>query len=182
MLEVVEVWWWCVVVVVVGGGSGGGGWRVVEAEGGRGGGWWRQRVALYPHCIFTVSPLYPYCILTVSRQREMSAESCGVGRWWAVVAGTVEGGRGGGWRSMTLYPHCIPNVSSLYPSKESRKVVGGGGGGGRRRVVGGGGGGWHCILTVSPLYPHCILTVSLQREVSVEAKKEGRRRKNEEEE
>ena len=23
-------------------------------------------------------------------------------------------------------------------------------------VEGGGGGGWRCILTVSPLYPHCI--------------------------
>ena len=52
-----------------------------------------------------------------------------------MVAATVEGGRGGGRRSMTLYPHCIPTVSSLYPSKERRKVVGGGGGGGRRRVV-----------------------------------------------
>ena len=52
-----------------------------------------------------------------------------------MVEATVEGGRGGGRRSMTLYPHCFPTVSSLYPSKERRKVVGGGGGGGRRRVV-----------------------------------------------
>ena len=68
-------------------------------------------------------------------QREVSVESCSVGRWWVEVAATVEGGRGGGRRSMTLYPHCIPTVSSLYPSKERRKVVGGGCGGGRRRVV-----------------------------------------------
>ena len=63
-----------------------------------------------------------------------------------------------------------------------------GGDGGWQRVMeaeGGGGGGWRCILTVSSLYPHCILTVSLQREVSAEAKKEGggkmRRRHKEEE-
>ena len=92
---------------------------------------------------------------------------------------------------MTLYPHCFPTVSSLYPSKERRKAVGGGGSSGRRRVVGGGGGGWwqrrmalypHCILTVSLLYPHCILSVSLQREVSAEAKKEEEGEENEGEE
>ena len=70
-----------------------------------------------------------------------------------VVATTVEGDRGGGRRSMTLCPHCIPTVSSLYPSKERRKAVVGGGSGGRRRVVvwwrcggGGGGGGGGVVL------------------------------------
>ena len=42
-----------------------------------------------------VSSLYPHCILTLSLQREVSAESNGVGRWWVVVAARVEGGRGG---------------------------------------------------------------------------------------
>ena len=41
-----------------------------------------------------LSPLYPHCILTVSLQREVSAESCGGGRWWVAA----EGGGGGGWR------------------------------------------------------------------------------------
>ena len=44
-------------------GKGGGWWVVtVAAEGDGGGGWRRRRVALYPHCILTVSPLYPHCI------------------------------------------------------------------------------------------------------------------------
>ena len=97
---VVVVWcwrWW----------GGGGRGDVVDAEG------WR--------CILTVSPVYPHCILTVSLQREVSVESCGVERWWVVVAATMEGGRGGGRRSMTLYPHCIPTVSSLDLSKERIK-------------------------------------------------------------
>ena len=34
----------------------------VAAESDGGGGWRRRRVALYPHCILTVSPLYPHCI------------------------------------------------------------------------------------------------------------------------
>ena len=76
------------------GGGGGGGvgwwwWRVAEAEDGGGRGWWRRRVALYPHCILTVSPLYPHCILNVSLQREGSVESCGGGRWWVVVGAAV---------------------------------------------------------------------------------------------
>ena len=48
--------------------------------------------SLYPHCILTVSSLYPHCILTVSLQREVSAESCGGGRWR--VVGDDCGGRG----------------------------------------------------------------------------------------
>ena len=56
-------------------------------------------MALYPHCILTVSPLYPHCILTVSLQREVSAESCGGGRWWVAAEAVAEGsGGGGGWR------------------------------------------------------------------------------------
>ena len=35
----------------------------------------------------------------------------------------MEGGRGGGRWSMTLYPHCIPTVSSLYLSKERRAAL-----------------------------------------------------------
>ena len=105
-------------------------------EGGGGRGWrrqrcWRRRVALYPHCIITVSPLYPHCILTVFLQREVSAESCGGGSWWVVVVAAVEGVGGGGWRRQRV-----------------------------AEAEGGGGGGWRCILTVSSLYPHCILTVS----------------------
>ena len=76
---------------------------------------------------------------------------------------------------MTLFPHCIPTVSSLYPSKERWKALGGGGGGGRRRVVEmegarGGGGGWQRQRAAEGgrgrgrqsmmLYPHCIPTVS----------------------
>ena len=73
-----------------------------------------------------VSSLNPHCILTVSLQREVSVESYGVERWWVVVAATMEGGRGGGRWSMTLYPHCIPTVSSLYLSKQRRQAGGGG--------------------------------------------------------
>ena len=107
------------------------------------------------------------------RRRVVETEGGGGGGWPRQRA--AKGGRGGWHLSMTLYPHCIPTVSSLYPSKERRKAVDGGGGGGRPRVVGDGGGKMvlypHCILTVSPLYHHCILTVSLQREVSAEAMK-----------
>ena len=47
--------------------------------------------------------LYPHCILTVSLQREVSAESCGSGRWWAAAEAVAEavaegGGGGGGWQ------------------------------------------------------------------------------------
>ena len=98
-------WWWR---------CGGGVGEVVEVEGG-------AVSSLYP-------PVYPHCILTVSLQREVSVESCGVERWWVVVAAMMEGGRGGGQWSMTLYPHCIPTVSSLYLSKERRAAGGGGGG------------------------------------------------------
>ena len=82
-----------------------------------------------------------------------------------VVAAVVEGVGGGGWRRRrvveaeggfvsSLYPHCIPTVSSLYPSKErclwSPAVAEGGGGGGGggwwwwrvAEAEGGGGGGW----------------------------------------
>ena len=136
--------------------------KMVGGGGSDGGGWQRWRVAeydavypLYPDCILTVSLLYSHCILTVSLQRDV----CGVlRRRKVVVAARVE--KGGGRLCMTLYPHCIPTVSSLYPYKEWWKAVGRVGGGGRRRVVDGGGGGWRCILTVSSLYPHCILTVS----------------------
>ena len=155
-------------------------------EGGGGGGWWRQKVAEVEgvegrrwRCILAVSSMYPHCILTASLQREVSAESCDVRRWWVVVAAMVEGGKGGGWWSMTLYPHCIPlyphcipTVSSLYPHcfPPQRGVCGVLR---HRKVVGGGcsnGGGWQRWRAaeydaVSSLYPHCILTVSSQREV-----------------
>ena len=69
----------------ISGGGGGGGGGIISGGGGVVG-----DGALYPHCILTVSPLYPHCILTVSLQREVSAESCGGGRW------RVVGGDGGG--------------------------------------------------------------------------------------
>ena len=71
----------------------------------------------------------------------------------------------------SLYPHCIPTVSLLYPSKERclRSPAAAEGGGWRRRwgrvaeaaECGRGGGGRgrppppppHCIHTVSSLYP-----------------------------
>ena len=164
---------------VVGGGGGSGSgrcwwWRVVEAEGGRGGGCWRRKLALYPHCIPTVSSLYPHCIPS-------KRGVCEVLRHRKVVGG---GGRDAGWWQRwraaeyeavsSLYPHCILTVSL------QREAEGGGWWGRQWKAEGGG---WwrrrmalysHCILTVSPLYPHCILTVSVQREVSTEAKKEGR--------
>ena len=98
-------------------------------------------------CILTVSSLYPHCILTVFLQREVSAESCGGGRWCVVVVAVVKsGGGGGGWwrRRVALYPHCILTISPLYPYcipakrcvcgvLQRRNVVCGGGGSGEGR-------------------------------------------------
>ena len=57
------------------------------AEGGGGGGVRGEGWC----CILTVSSLYPHCILTVSLQREVSAESCCGGRWWAAAEAVAEG-------------------------------------------------------------------------------------------
>ena len=77
---------------------------MAEAEGGGGGGWWRWRVALYPHCILTVSPLYPHCIppkggvCGVLRWRKVMGGGGGGGWWWWRMAEAESGGDGGWWR------------------------------------------------------------------------------------
>ena len=113
-------------------------WRIVVVEAGGGRGWWRRRmveagVALYPHCILTVSSLYP------SKERCLRSPAAGEGGGWCVVTVASEGDGGRGWRRrrVALYPHCILTVSPLYPHciPPKRGVCGGkeGGGGGKMR-------------------------------------------------
>ena len=118
--------------------------------------------------------------------------SGGGGGGSGVISGGSRGGRCGGGivGDGALYPHCILTVSPLYPHcippkrgvcgvLRRGKVEGGRWWRWRQRVMDAEAEGGavsslypHCIPTVSSQYPH-FLTVSLLREVSAEAKKEG---------